>query len=111
MEARVCYFLAVCRYGSFKAAAQACGVSKPAVSMGVQRLERALGSKLFERRRPVRLTPLARQLWPMLEELHGLADRIDRALEPQAAEPQAAKPQTAAASGEAAGGGDRDVAG
>ncbi len=111
MEARVCYFLAVCRYGSFKAAAQACGVSKPAVSMGVQRLERALGSKLFERRRPVRLTPLARELWPMLEELHGLADRIDRALEPQAAEPRTAAAGGEAAGGGSAGGGDRDVGG
>ena len=101
MEARVCYFLAVCRYGSFRAAARACGVSKPAVSMGVARFERALGSKLFERRRPVRLTPLARELWPMLEELHGLADRIDRLLEPR----------TAAAGGGAARGGDGDVAG
>jgi hypothetical protein len=80
MEARVCYFIAVCRYGSFRAAAQACGVSTPAVSMGVQRLERALGSNLFERRRPVRLTPLARELWPMLEQLHGLADHIDRTI-------------------------------
>ena len=101
MEARVCYFLAVCRYGSFRAAAQACGVSKPAVSMGVARFERALGSKLFERRRPVRLTPLARELWPMLEELHGLAERIDRV----------AAPRTAVAGGAAARGGDGDGAG
>lgn len=85
MEARVCYFIAICRFGSFRAAARACGVSTPAVSMGVARLEKALGGKLFERRRPVRLTPLAHELWPLLEELHGVADRIDRALAPWSA--------------------------
>jgi len=103
MEARICYFLAICRYGSFRAAARACGVSTPAVSMGVARLEHALGARLFERRRPVRLTPLGRELRPMLEEMHGIAGRIDRAL----ARPPAPPPHgTAAARGR-----DGDAAG
>jgi len=81
MESRICYFLAVCRYGGFTAAARACGVRHSTVSRGVRQFERAVGGKLFERRRPLRLTALALRLRPMLEELHGLSVRIDRALE------------------------------
>jgi DNA-binding transcriptional LysR family regulator len=73
---RVRYFLAVCEHGSFSAAAEACGVSQPSVTMGVRRLEQALGGRLFERRRPVRLTPLGVRLRPAFETLNTAAETV-----------------------------------
>jgi len=73
---RVRYFLAVCETGSFTAAARACNVTQPSVTTGVRRLERAVGGKLFERRHPVRLTPLGIALAPLLARLQTTADEI-----------------------------------
>lgn len=78
---RVRYFLAVCETGSFTAAAKACGVSQPAVTTGVARLERALGDTLFERRHPVRLTQFGAQMRPLLEALQLAAERVTAAIE------------------------------
>lgn len=78
---RIRYFLAVCRHGSFTAAARACGVSQPSVTTGVRRLERALGGSLFERRHPVRLTALGTKLRPLLEELQSAVDRVTTVVE------------------------------
>jgi LysR family transcriptional regulator, hydrogen peroxide-inducible genes activator len=76
-QGRIRYFLAVCEHGSFTAAAQACGVSQPSITMGVRRLERALGATLFERRhRPVRLTPLGAELHPLLQEVQAASERV-----------------------------------
>ncbi len=75
-DVRIRYFLAVCEHGSFSVAAEACNVSQPSVSTGVRRLEKAVGGKLFERRHPVRLTPLGAQLRPMLEEMQALTARV-----------------------------------
>lgn len=75
-DIRVRYFLAVCEYGSFSLAAQACNVSQPSISTAVRRLENAVGGRLFERRHPVRLTPLGAQLRPMLEEMEALTARV-----------------------------------
>lgn len=47
---RIRQFLAVCQPGSFTAAAKALQISQPSVTMGVARLERALGGPLLERR-------------------------------------------------------------
>ena len=89
---RVRYFLAVCRYGSFTAAAKTRGVSQPAVTTGINRLERLLGGRLFERRHPVRLTHFGLQMRPLLEALEAAADRVSAAVEEQrhhAATPEA----------------------
>lgn len=51
------YFLAVAEHASFAEAARALGMSQPPLSQGIQRLERHLGTRLFERRGGVRLTP------------------------------------------------------
>ncbi len=73
---RVRYFLAVCEHGSFTAAAKACGVSQPSVTTGVRRLESAIGVELFERRHPVRLTPVGQPLRPLFEALQTAADAV-----------------------------------
>src|SRR5574343_1451799 len=43
------YFLAVAEEGQVRKAAQRLGVSQPAVTKGLQRLEKALGFPLFDR--------------------------------------------------------------
>jgi len=54
------YFLAVAEQGQVHGAAAALGVSQPAVTKGLQRLERALGFALFKRgARGMTLTPVA----------------------------------------------------
>jgi len=54
------YFLAVAAHGQVRAAAEAVGVSQPALTKGIQRLERELGFPLFVREaRGMTLTPVA----------------------------------------------------
>lgn len=56
------YFLAVADQGQARRAAAALGVSQPAVTKGLQRLEKELGFPLFERSaRGMQLTPVAEQ--------------------------------------------------
>jgi DNA-binding transcriptional LysR family regulator len=56
------YFLAVASHGQARRAALALGVSQPAITKGLQRLEKELGFPLFERsRRGMQLTPVAEQ--------------------------------------------------
>lgn len=79
-RSRVRYFLAVCEHGSFTAAARACGVTKASVTTGVDRLERTLGAKLFERQ-PVRLTSLGAELRPLFETMQSAADCVHTIIE------------------------------
>ncbi len=72
------YFLAVCEHGSFTAAAIYCGVSQPAVTGGVARLEKALGGKLFFRKQPVVLTPFGAQVRPYVELIQSAGEEIRR---------------------------------
>jgi len=52
------YFLAVAELGSFSRAARRVSVTQPTLSAGIAKLERQLGSRLFEReRKGVSLTP------------------------------------------------------
>lgn len=56
------YFLAVAAQGQARRAAAELGVSQPAVTKGLQRLEKELGFPLFERSvKGMRLTPVAEQ--------------------------------------------------
>lgn len=56
------YFLAVASHGQARRAAAALGVSQPAITKGLQRLERELGFPLFERsKRGMQLTAVAEQ--------------------------------------------------
>lgn len=63
-------FALVARHLSFSRAAAELGVSQPAASQAVARLERALGVRLFERTsREVRLSPAGKALLPYAETL------------------------------------------
>ena len=75
------YFDALARLGTFSAAAKACAVTQPALSMQIKEMEESAGSLLLERgSRGVRLTALgtmvhqrAKAMLAILEELDGLA--------------------------------------
>lgn len=56
------YFLAVARHGQVRRAAHELGLSQPAITKGLQRLEKELGFVLFDRGpRGMTLTPVAEQ--------------------------------------------------
>jgi LysR family hydrogen peroxide-inducible transcriptional activator len=64
------YFVAVARAGTFTRAAEQEGVTQPALSQQVQKLEVSLGVPLFERRgRSVRLTRAGERLLPQARSL------------------------------------------
>src|SRR5919112_2093015 len=71
------YVQAVAETGSFSAAARAYGVTQPALSNGVAKLEERLGGRLFERSpRGVTKTPFGAEILPLVEraliELDGI---------------------------------------
>ncbi|QWW72578.1 LysR family transcriptional regulator [Rhizobium sp. WYJ-E13] len=67
---QVKYFVALARSLNFTRAAEACSVSQPALTKGVQRLEQELGSPLIYRERQLtHLTDLGRELLPMFEDM------------------------------------------
>lgn len=74
-------FLAVARHGQVRGAAAELGLSQPALSKGIQRLERELGFPLFERgRRGMVLTAVARQFHDRTQPLRAaLGDAIKQA--------------------------------
>jgi len=68
------YFLAVAETRNFTRAARASGVSQPALTRAIRKLEEELGGALFERRPSgVRLTQLGRLMQPHLERTHAAA--------------------------------------
>lgn len=72
------YFLAVARYGQVRRAALELAVSQPAVTRGVQRLEKELGFPLFARsRRGMALTAVAE---PFHERMATLRRTMDAAI-------------------------------
>ena len=72
-------FATVARLGSVSAAAQALGVSEPAVSAAVAALRRDLGDALFVRAGGgIRLTPGGERLAAEAAEIVGLEDRLRR---------------------------------
>ncbi|MGE0701858.1 MAG: LysR family transcriptional regulator [Hyphomicrobiaceae bacterium] len=81
------YFLAVARELNFTRAAEACGVSQPALTRAMQKLEAELGGALFLRRPgQIELTRLGREVLPQLEainrtmgDVHRLAETVSRA--------------------------------
>jgi DNA-binding transcriptional LysR family regulator len=71
------YAQAVSRTKSFSAAARAYGVTQPALSNGVARLEGALGVKLFDRSpRGVKPTPHGARLLSLIDHALGALDAI-----------------------------------
>ncbi|WP_151719693.1 hydrogen peroxide-inducible genes activator [Gemmobacter serpentinus] len=75
------YFDALARLGTFSAAAEACAVTQPALSMQIKEMEEGAGSPLLERGpRGVRLTAFgtmvhqrAKAMLAILEDLDGLS--------------------------------------
>lgn len=56
------YAVAVADHGSFHAAARACAVTQPGLSTQLRQLEDSLDVVLFERRKPVLLTPAGEEI-------------------------------------------------
>lgn len=76
-------FLKVAETRSFAEAARQLGISQPAVSQTIARLEELYGGDLFERRRgaPVALTPIGRAILPKAKLLLFTVDQqMERAL-------------------------------
>ena len=66
------YFLAVAEEGQVRKAAQRLGISQPAVTKALQRLEKALGFELFERSvKGMALTRVAEQFRQRTSSLRG----------------------------------------
>lgn len=72
------YFHAVARFGGVTAAAEALGVSQPAVSAQLRKLEEALGHELFDRTgRVMVLTPEGRVVLEYAAEIFRLGDELE----------------------------------
>ncbi len=57
------YIVAVERHKNFRAAAKACHVTQPTLSMQIQKLEEQLGISIFDRsQQPVQVTPLGQKI-------------------------------------------------
>jgi len=68
------YFLAVAETLSFTRASERVFVSQPALTKAIQRLEEAIGGRLFDRtRNTVQLTELGREMLPSLHQIHASA--------------------------------------
>jgi DNA-binding transcriptional LysR family regulator len=69
------YFLAICEHGGFSRAADACGVSQPALTTALKRLEKEVGGDLFHREgRRLVLSEVGRLVKPHLEKLYEAKD-------------------------------------
>lgn len=78
---RLQVFQAVARHLSFSRAAEALGLSQPAVSKHIRRLEAELGVRLFQRLgNRVELTEAGRLLADYAQRMSGLTDEVRRVL-------------------------------
>lgn len=76
--AQLRYVVAVARYGSVTAAAQALNVSQPSISVAIDHVEEALGQKMFVRQRGsgVALTSFGRRAVAKARQVLGEADEL-----------------------------------
>lgn len=64
------YFLAISSHGSFSRAAQECGVSQPALTAAIKKLETEIGGPLFHREgKRLVVTPMGRLVQPALQQV------------------------------------------
>ncbi|MDR9395415.1 hydrogen peroxide-inducible genes activator [Roseovarius sp. SYSU LYC5161] len=72
------YFEALARYGHFRLAAEACGISQPALSVQIKELEALLGAPLIERgARQTRLSGLGEALADRARDILRAVDELD----------------------------------
>lgn len=72
------YFMALSRHGHFGRAAEACGISQPALSVQIKELETLLGAPLTERSaRQIRLSSLGEALAERAREILSAVDELD----------------------------------
>lgn len=70
------YFLAVAETLNFTRASERCFVSQPALTKAIQRLEEAMGGRLFDRaRHAVQLTDLGRAMLPNFRQIFETANQ------------------------------------
>jgi LysR family hydrogen peroxide-inducible transcriptional activator len=75
------YFVAIARTGSFSRAAEQCFVSQPSLSQQIQKLEKSLGQRLFDRLgRRAALTDAGRLLLERAEAILETVDDTERRL-------------------------------
>lgn len=71
------YFDALARHGHFRHAAEACGISQPALSMQIKELEAEVGTRLFERgARQVRLTSFGEEFSLRIRDILRAIDEL-----------------------------------
>ena len=70
------YVDALARHGHFGRAAEASAISQPALSAQIKELEAALGNRLFERARQVRLTPFGVEFVDRARDILGRVDDL-----------------------------------
>ena len=72
------YFEALAHHRHFRHAADACGISQPALSMQIKELEQEVGTDLFERSaRKVRLTPFGEEFALRIRDILRSVDELD----------------------------------
>src|SRR5262245_36066687 len=76
------YFLVLCKVGTFTRAAAISGISQPSLSNAIRRLEHELGRPLFDRGRPVRLSPFGEAVKAHFDAILREIDKI-RQLSPE----------------------------
>lgn len=75
---QVRYFVALSRHLNFTRAAEEFGISQPALSKAIQKLEREIGNELiFRERQYMHLTDIGRRVLPALEQLIAAADSVN----------------------------------
>ncbi|MFD0689555.1 LysR family transcriptional regulator [Actinomadura fibrosa] len=74
------YFVSAAEAGSFSAAAERLSLATPSVSEQIRRLERHLGTALFERGRALQLTDAGRALLPQARATLRAAGEAERAV-------------------------------
>ena len=76
------HFLAVCSTRSLTAAAQVMGVSQPALTQAIAKLERQLNVSLFDRStRPLKITPYGQELLEYAQTMERNADELTAKLD------------------------------
>lgn len=71
------YFEALARHGHFRRAAEACGISQPALSMQIKELEEEVGIELIERgARQVRLTSFGEEFTLRIRDILRSVDEL-----------------------------------